>query len=119
MTGAAYARIGKPDQIDRLIAMCAGLDLIGRAELLRAVRRGEIGIVETARDAVVPLRVLERSARPLIAIVGDDDYCSTGPSAWPATRRLFRWARGAMVHATGADVPSYQMAIGMALQCRH
>lgn len=118
MTGAAYAQIGAPDQIDRLIALCADVDLVGRVELLRAVRRGEIGIVEPARDAVVPLRVLERSLRPLIAIIGDDDYCSTGPAAWPATRRLFRWARGAMVHATGADAASYRLAIGMALHCR-
>jgi hypothetical protein len=50
----------------------------------------------------------------LIAIVGDDDYQSSGPAEWPATRRLFRWARGAMIHATGADVPTYQMAIGCA-----
>lgn len=113
-----YAQIGQPDRIDRLISLCADLGLVGRVELLRAVRRGEIGTVEPRRDAVVPIKVLERSLRPLIAIIGDDDYDSTGPGQWPATRRLFRWARGAMIHATGADVPSYQMAIGMALQCR-
>lgn len=118
MTGAAYAQIGAPDEIDRLIGLCAGLNLVGRVELLRAVRRHEINLAEPARDAVVPLRVLERSLRPLIAIIGDDDYCSTGPAAWPATRRLFRWARGAMIHATGADAASYRLAIGIALHCR-
>jgi hypothetical protein len=54
-----YAQIGKPDQLDRLISLCAGLDLVGRVELLRAERRDEIGIVEPARDAVVPIKVLE------------------------------------------------------------
>jgi hypothetical protein len=111
-------QIGKPDQIDRLIAACASLGLVGRVELLRSVRAGKIALVEPDRDAVVPLRLLERATRPLVALVGDDDYASTGPTAWPATRRLFRWARGAMIHATGADVPSYQMAIGMALLAR-
>ncbi len=38
MTGAAYAQIGAPDEIDRLIGLCAGLNLVGRVELLRAVR---------------------------------------------------------------------------------
>src|ERR1039457_7103920 len=108
MNRALYAEIGKPDQIDRLIATFAALGLVGSVELLRAVRRCEINLVEPARDAVVPLRLLERSTRPLIVVLGDDDYCSTGPTAWPATRRLFRWARGALIDATGADAPSYQ-----------
>ncbi len=111
-------QIGKPAEIDRLIAVYSDFGLIGRIELMRAVRGGLIGVIEPPREAVVPLRVLEQSTRPQIAIIGDDDYCSTGPADWPATRRLFRWAKGAMIHATGADVPSYQMAIGMALSCR-
>ena len=118
MTGPAHIEIGKPDQIDRLIAAYACLDMVGRVELMRAVRAGTIDTVEPTRDRVVPTKILERSLRPLIAIIGDDDYASTGPAAWPATRRLFRWAKGAMVHATGADAPSYQIAIGMAMQCR-
>jgi hypothetical protein len=112
------AAIGKADQIDRLIALCADLGLVGRAQLLRAVRRGEIATVEPARDAVVPNKILERSLLPTIAIIGDDDYASTGPAAWPATRRLFRWTRGAMIHASGADAASYQFAIDMTLRCR-
>jgi hypothetical protein len=116
---SAAFQIGKPDEIDRLIATYANFGMIGRVELLRAVRRGEINIAEPARDAVVPLRVLERSPRPLIVVLGDDDYSSTGPAAWPATRRVFRWAKGAMIHATGADVASYRMVIGLALVCRN
>jgi len=107
----------KPDQIDRLIALCHDLGLVGRQQLLRAVRRGQIGIIEPARGAVVPLKLLERSLLPTIAIIGDDDYASTGPSGWPATRRLFRWAAGAMIHATGADAASYQFAIDITLRC--
>ena len=111
-------QIGNPDAIDRLISVCADLGLVGRVELLRAVRRGEISLAEPPRDRTVPLKVLERSFRPLIVIIGDDDYASTGPDGWTAVPRVLRWSRGAMVHATGADAPSYQMAIGMALECR-
>jgi hypothetical protein len=117
-TAPGVGAIGKPDQIDRLIALCADLGLVGRTQLLRAVRRGEIGIIEPARGAVVPSKLLERSLLPTIAIIGDDEYASTGPPAWPATRRLFRWAAGAMIHATGADAARYQFAISLTLQCR-
>ena len=115
---APVFQIGKPAEIDRLIAAYSDFGLIGRVELMRAVRGGLIGVIEPPREAVVPLRVLEQSTRPQIAIIGDDDYCSTGPTDWPATRRLFRWAKGAMIHATGADAPTYKMAIGMALSYR-
>jgi hypothetical protein len=112
---SGLTQFGSADQMDRLIAAYAQFGMVGRVELIRAVRRGEINLVEPTRDRTVPAKVLERSLRPLVVVLGDDDYASTGPSAWAATRRLFRWARSAMVHASGADAPSYQIAIGMAL----
>jgi hypothetical protein len=36
---------------------------------------------------------------------------SAARSDFAATRRLFYWAYGDLVHATGADVPSYRAAI--------
>ena len=110
-------QIGRPDQIDRLIAVAATLNLPGRVALLRAVRRGEINLIEVDRQGVPPSRFLKRSHRPVIAIVGDDDYAATGPTGWVATRRLLSWARSALIHATGADERSYQMAIDQALGC--
>jgi hypothetical protein len=75
----------------------------------------EVTLLEVDRQGMPPSRVLKASGRPLIAVIGDDDYASTGPCGWAATRRLLYWARGGMIHATGADVPSYRTAIGMAL----
>lgn len=118
MNGTTYTGNGKPDQTDRLIAAYASLNMVGRVELVRAVRAGTINVVEPTRDRMVPAGLLERSLRPLITIIDDDDYASTGPAGRPSTRRLFRWAQGAMVQATGAGAPSYQMAIGIAIQCR-
>jgi hypothetical protein len=110
-----FHQIGKPDQIDRLIAAAASMNLPGRVELLRAVRDGSINFIEIGRQAAAPMRTIEQSLRPVVMLLGDDDYRSTGPSGWAAWQRLSYWARGAMVHATGGDAPSYRMAIGMAL----
>jgi hypothetical protein len=110
-----HVQIGDPDQIDRLIAHAAMLNLPGRVELLRAVRARAINLVEIERKAPAPMRLIEQSSRPVMLILGDDDYAATGPAGWAAWQRLSYWARGAMVHATGADATSYQMAIGMAL----
>jgi hypothetical protein len=110
-----FHQIGKPEQLDRLIAHAAALELVGRVELLRAVRRGEINLVEVSREASAPMLAMEQSPRPVVLVLGDDDYCATGPTGWAAWKRVSYWARAAMVHATGADVASYQMAIGMAL----
>jgi hypothetical protein len=110
-----FHQIGKPEQLDRLIAHAAAMNLTGRVELLRAVRGGEINLIEVGRDAPAPMRALEQSLRPIVMLFGDDDYASTGPSGWAAWQRVSYWARAAMVHATAADIASYQMAIGMAL----
>src|ERR1700733_13015597 len=101
-----FCQIGKPEQIDRLIAHAATMNLVGRVELLRAVRDGSINLVEIERRADAPMRAIENSPRPVVIVLGDDDYRSTGPSGWAGWRRLSYWARCAMVHATGADIPS-------------
>jgi hypothetical protein len=108
-------QIGTPDQIDRLIAHASALGLRGRVELLRAVRDGAINLVEIGRQSAAPVRTLEQSPRPVVMVLGDDDYASTGPAGWTAWQRLSYWARCAMVHATGADAASYRLAVGMAL----
>lgn len=112
---AGEHELAKPDQIDRLIAAAATMNLPGRVELLRAVQSGAINLVETERHTAAPMQAIERSSRPVVMLLGDDDYASTGPSGWAAWERLSFWARGAMVHATGADAHSYRLAIGSAL----
>jgi hypothetical protein len=112
---AGFCQIDSPDQIDRLIARASMLNLPGRVELLRAVRDGAINLIEIERKAEAPMRAMERSTRPVVILIGDDDYRSTGPTGWAAWRRLGYWSNGAMVHATGGDAKSYRLAIGLAL----
>jgi len=101
--------------LDRAVAAAAIAGAGHTAELLRAVRRGEIALIQPQNRAVmVSLSTLKRSPRPVLVVVGDDDYQSTGPSGWACFPALLRWARAAIVHGTGADVESYRWAIAMA-----
>lgn len=110
-------QISKSAEIDRLIAHAATIGNIGAETLLReGVRAGRINTCFIDRGAEAPMRMLKKSARPVVAVIGDDDYASTGPSGWISWQRLSYWAKGALIHATGADAPSYRMAIGMTLR---
>jgi hypothetical protein len=112
---SAVFELRKAAELDRLVDVCNSLGLVGRVELLRAVRAGVIARIEPDRLGVPLRRVLDPSRRPTLVVLGDDDYASTGPSGWAALPRLLRWARGALVHGSGADAASYQAAIAGAL----
>jgi hypothetical protein len=108
-----HFEIRAPDEIDRLIALTANMNLVGRIELLRAIRAGVLNMVELDREGKLPVRAMEKSARPVLVLIGDDDYAATGPTGWAATRRLLYWAKAGLVHATAADAASYRMAMRM------
>jgi hypothetical protein len=120
MSGAQSSGVSwlqTPAQFDRLIALSASLGMVGQVELYRACREGRINLISLRRDTPLPRQLLRGSQRPLCVIVGDDDYCSTGPSGWACTPRLLRWCASAIVHATGADVASYQTAVVATVGC--
>jgi hypothetical protein len=105
--------IGRADELDRLIVHCSLMGLKGRVELLRAVRAREIALLETMRDGIISCRMLERLTRPVMVLLGDDDYASTGPTGWAAARRLLYWASAAIVHASSANAETYRAAIAL------
>lgn len=115
MSTGSTIQVGSPDQLDRMVAGLVTAGFSHRAELLRAVRRGSICLIEPRRDAVASMRLLKNASRPVLVLLGDDDYETTGPDGWATLPNLLRWARGAMVHGTGATIESYQTAIGMTL----
>ena len=110
--------ITKAEQLDRLIVHASRLDLPGRVVLLRAVRAGEIALIETTRDGIVSGRRLERLTRPAVVLLGDDDGDARGPTGWASARGLLCWARAGMVHGSGATAATYQSAVAMALVAR-
>jgi hypothetical protein len=81
--------------------------------LIRAVGRG-IRLAGVPRAAPFPRELLEYT-RPVIAIVEDDDFRSTGPAGFPAAKRFAYWARREMVHASAAEARHYQLAVDAAM----
>ncbi len=86
-----------------------------RVPLYRAAAAGIIQLCEVPHgSALVPKKVLEHHARPLVIVIGDDDLGSPGPTGWPQARRLFRWARAAVVHGAAGKPEHYAAAVVIA-----
>lgn len=84
----------------------------GVAEILREVRRGGLAAgFCRRREEPLHLRDLERSSTPMVFVIGDDDYRSTGPAGWRCADTLARWARAAVIHAAAATPESYGEAV--------
>ena len=98
--------------IDRAVAAAATAGAGHLAELLRAVRRDEIAFVQPVdRAALVSMSALKRAPRPVLVVVGDDDYHSTGPGGWACATRLLRWSQWTCIHASGAEVGQYRAIV--------
>ncbi len=87
--------------------------------LLRRVMQGEISVCWPQRATVQPpFYRLSKLGRPLVVIVGDDDYATTGPGGWACADKLRTWATFAVVHGAGGKPEHYEMAAEMAVQVR-
>jgi hypothetical protein len=75
--------------LNRLIHFALGP--CGRLDLLLAVHRGQIRVIEFDREVMLPSRELKPSTRPTIAVVADDDCASSGPCGWAAASRGLSW----------------------------
>jgi hypothetical protein len=83
----------------------------GVAQLMREVRRGGLAVFfGSDRMQKITVEDLDQAQRPTLAVVGDDDYRSTGPSGWMATPALVTWAAAAVIHAAGASAETYAEA---------
>lgn len=110
------AEITTHDQFAAVIAQISQAGFAFKIPLYRAAQAGIISLCEITRDATPPLKRLDRTSRPVVILVGDDDYASTGPDGWIAARRLMYWTRAAIVHGSGGTAEDYCAAVAMAIQ---
>ncbi len=85
-----------------------------RLPLYAAAADGLIQLVEVMPGAGLP-KALDRAARPLVILVGDDGETPVGPDGWRCTARLRRMARSAIIHAAGGNRGHYQEAVRAAV----
>ncbi len=111
--------IGTPAEFARLIAVSDSMDGGCMAELLRPASREKLNLIVPMRDTVQPpfYRVGKRG-RPIVVVVSDDDYQTTGPDGWACADKLRSWAAFAIVHGTGGQRQHYAMAAVMAAEVR-
>lgn len=55
-----------------------------------------------------------KRGRPVVCVVGDDDYAPAGPRTWGCAAKLRAWASFAIVHGTGAQLQHYHAAAALA-----
>ncbi len=104
--------------LDQLIAATNTAGFPGREALYRLVRQRRLLVMECTRDAVFSIKLLKAQTKPVVVLLGDDDYQTTGPSAWVSLPKLLRWAKRGVLHATGGDARTYEMAASLAMVCR-
>jgi len=87
-------------------------------ELLRPAMRGQLNVSLPRRDTrMPPLHTMGKRGRPVLVLLGDDDYQPTGPKGWACSDKLRSWARFALVHAAGAEPAHYARAASLAIEC--
>lgn len=93
-------------QMATLIAMSEQIGEGMRTPLFRPVSKGESALAIGSYGARIPGHVL-KSERPTTILLTDDHPDALGVKGWPQVRRLLRWARLAVLHATGGQAEHY------------
>jgi len=92
--------------------------------LFRALLANEIALAILPPGARVRLAILDptRFHKPLVVLLGGDGgadgLTDCGPEGWRHSRRLLRWSRWTLIHATGGEVWHYQAAVEAARKFR-
>lgn len=102
-------------EIARMIARAEQAGAGFLAGLLRPVMACEMNLIVPMRDTVQPpFYRIGKQGRPIVVLVGDDDYRPAGPHTWMCAAKLRAWASFAIVHGTGAEAWHYHMAAAAA-----
>ena len=115
---------GTPDPFQRITrnrmnaAMARGASLAPHfAPALRSLAAREIALVLIERGALaddLSLSALDRQALPILVGIQDDDHAASGPTRFPAGRKVLRWTRGVVLNAAAGDAAHYGAAVAAA-----
>jgi hypothetical protein len=121
--GAAGCGMSHASSADR-DRWARGIDILRRSgghshvPLLEAGRDGLVSLVFLRdRSGALPWGKIRRSTRPVLVLLGDDDEVASGPEGWGCASQLTQWAKGAIVHASGAEALHYRAAVTGAVEC--
>ncbi|MEY3730945.1 MAG: hypothetical protein RLZZ57_1701 [Pseudomonadota bacterium] len=102
----------KKEEISQLIVNLQQVGCSHKIPLLRALRDNRIGLCEIMRGTdFLDESLLLSNALPMVCVVGDDDFCSTGPSAYPVAAELIRRSKCRFIHGAGGEAFHYDAAV--------
>jgi len=109
----------KPAEIAHMIVQAEQAGAGFYVPLLRRVMQAELNVCFPMRDTTMPpLYRLGKKGRPVVCILGDDDYQAAGPGTWACADKVRAWAAGAVVHGTGGQPWHYDAAADTAMHVR-
>ena len=106
------APVSRADTCEIIASLqAAGIDWY--VPLYRAIGAGRIQLAFWAdRDAPLPRKRLSKCGRtPVLFLIGDDDYRSTGPAGWRCAAPAAEWAAASVVHGAAGDAEIYQSVV--------
>ena len=109
MTAGLFTRLTR-EQAERMRAIAAQLGTFA-LPLVNALADGRITLVIPRRTDRAPLDAMRRATRPVLVLIGDDDYVSTGPDGWRCAQKVTRWARAGLVDGAGGERRDYEAAV--------
>jgi hypothetical protein len=109
--------IQERDKLDRII-LAVSLHAPWSVPLFQSVLDGRINLIQPKRNGLLTKEILEKSSRPLIVLISDDDYQSIGPSGWSCAFSLKSWGQSAIIHAAAGEAKHYSYAVTIALMMK-
>jgi hypothetical protein len=120
--GPALPQHNRTLTIDEMIIGCLREGAIGSAHLLRAMKAGKIALLPISTNvdpAEVEILLKNKLAKPTVILVGDDDGMDRGPAGFPAIKVIVRWSKKILLHASGAEIWHYDLAVKAASENGH
>jgi hypothetical protein len=102
----------KRSKIPQIIAGLQQAGLHYKIPLFRALGAKRISLCEILRGAdTLDKSLIVNTPLPVVCVLGDDDFCSTGPSGFPIAEDLIRWSKCRVIHGAGGEAAHYEEAI--------
>ena len=108
--------LAAPADIGAAIELHEAAGFSFRIPALRAAMVGDITLADIYPGGRIATHLLWPQRRPVMLVVGDDCEPARGPTGFPQTARLIRWAAVTVLYSAGGEARHYAKAVDLARQ---
>jgi hypothetical protein len=99
-------------QLPQVIATLQQCGAQHKIPLVRALADERITFFEVPRGAdFFERRIFDADTLPVVCVIGDDDFTSSGPSGFPVAADMLRWSKARIIHGAGGEASHYEGAV--------